>query len=544
MDNYNSHDLVKVMALHSLHYCERLCYLEEVEENYLTNAKIFSGRSLHESLKKEEEETGEWTSIELSNESVGLIGKVDAVRYRDGSYIPYEHKNGRSNSGKGWLPDIVQVSAYAMLLEKEYGTKITEGRIRYHKDNVLVKILIDSEIRSLVINSINTIRNLKKQVQRPPITTNEKLCVYCSLAPICLPEEERYVEHIKDAPIRLFPKNQEKITVHVVDQGSRIGKAGDVIKITNKEGKEVTFPYKNVGSLVLHGFSQISTQLLHFCSYNNISVHWLTTGGKYISSLANNSGNVQTKIRQYEALTKEDIRLHLTKTCILAKVSSQLRYILRSTKNNRNTEIDTLINDLRYSLRGIAKSEDVDSIRGYEGIAGKNYFTLLSSLIKNEVSEDLHFCDRNRRPPKDRFNAILSFGYSLLYQLVLQSVLTVGLEPSFGFFHTPRSAAYPLVMDVMELFRVMLWDMVVIGSLNRMQWDPINDFNATKDSVWLSNEGKKKAIQLFEKRLEDTWKHPIINYSMSYSRLVELEIRLLEKEWCGKPGMFAKMRLR
>ena len=132
----------------------------------------------------------------------------------------------------------------------------------------------------------------------------------------------------------------------------------------------------------------------------------------------------------------------------------------------------------------------------------------------------------------------------MLYQAVLQAIFAVGLEPALGFFHAPRSSAYPLVLDLMELFRVPIWDMVLIGSLNRLQWQPEKDFDIAGKRVWLSGPGKEKAIALFEQRLEENWKHPVVSYSLSYARLIELEVRLLEKEWTGTPGLFARMRLR
>ena len=133
----------------------------------------------------------------------------------------------------------------------------------------------------------------------------------------------------------------------------------------------------------------------------------------------------------------------------------------------------------------------------------------------------------------------------LLHTAVMgATILASGLEPALGFFHTPRSAAYPLVLDLMELFRVTLWDMPLVGSLNRGQWDPVADFAVTKTKVWLSGPGRKEAIGLFEDRLQETWKHPVLNYSLSYARSIELEARLLEKEWTGEPGLFARSRLR
>ena len=121
--------------------------------------------------------------------------------------------------------------------------------------------------------------------------------------------------------------------------------------------------------------------------------------------------------------------------------------------------------------------------------------------------------------------------------------MVVGLEPSLGFFHTPRSAAYPLALDLMELFRVFLWDIPMIGSINRQQWCR-EDFQITKSQVWLNFNGRKKAIQIYENRKDEKWKHPVLNYSLSYGRTIELEARLLEKEWTGKDGLFAKLRLR
>ena len=199
---------------------------------------------------------------------------------------------------------------------------------------------------------------------------------------------------------------------------------------------------------------------------------------------------------------------------------------------------------LRSALAQIPEAVDRDSLRGLEGSAAVGYFRGLAKLVVPTVPDSLRYTTRSRRPPLDRFNALLGFGYGLLHTAVMRSILASGLEPALGFFHTPRSAAYPLVLDLMELFRVPLWDIVQLGSLNRGQWDPESDFVATKAKVWLSDAGRKKAIGLFEDRLDETWKHPVLGYSLSYARAIELEARLLEKEWSGEPGLFARMRLR
>jgi CRISPR-associated protein Cas1 len=128
--------------------------------------------------------------------------------------------------------------------------------------------------------------------------------------------------------------------------------------------------------------------------------------------------------------------------------------------------------------------------------------------------------------------------------LVQRSILAVGLEPALGFFHQPRTAAAPLVLDLMELFRTPIWEMPLVGSVNRGQWDPADDFEIRPGHVWLSDGGRRKALALFEQRLQESYKHPHTGQSLSYARMVELEVRLLEKEWTGCPGLFAQLRLR
>jgi CRISPR-associated protein Cas1 len=161
-----------------------------------------------------------------------------------------------------------------------------------------------------------------------------------------------------------------------------------------------------------------------------------------------------------------------------------------------------------------------------------------------QVDERMRPHDRNRRPPRDPFNALLSFGYGLLLREVVQAIRTVGLDGSFGFYHRPRSSAPPLALDLMELFRVPIVDMAVVAAVNRQQFQQDADFTCAGQQVWLNDGGRRKAIEIFERRLRDLWRHPVLDYSLSYRRHIELEVRLLEKEWSGEPGLFASARVR
>lgn len=540
---------VRVMALHALAYCPRLFYLEEVEELRVADERVFAGRQLHAALEADED--GEAVSIELSSQALGLVGKVDCLRRRDGSYLPYEHKRGqpRRNDDQppgAWPSDRLQIVAYALLLEEAFGQPIPEGRVRYHAANVTVRVPIDDAARADLRQAIDQARQLRGSLERPPVADNERLCVRCSLAPVCLPEEVRHDRQPETDAVRLFPPDRDGATLHVVSQGAHVGCDHDRIVVRPRDQPEAKHAIRGLDTVLLHGFAQISTQALRKCVEHGVGIHWLTTSGFHTASLVPTAGQVQRRIRQYRALTDEATCLRLTRQLVRARVEGQHRYLLRGSRGDEAVRdaVRRHLTGIQEALQALETAGNRDSLRGHEGSAAVHYFEGLRALLGERVPAELRAATRNRRPPLDRFNALLSFGYGLLHTAVMRAVLAAGLEPALGFYHTPRSAAYPLVLDLMELFRVPLWDLVVVGSLHRGQWDPEADFAVTRAKVWLSDAGRKKAIELFEARLEESWKHPVLHYSLSYARTIELEARLLEKEWTDEPGLFARSRLR
>jgi CRISPR-associated protein Cas1 len=542
---------LRVESLHAFAYCTRLYYLQEVERISVPHERVFAGRHLHAALEADADADGESVSLELASDALGLVGKVDCVRRRDGSHLPYEHKRGRparaaDNAPQAWPSDRLQLIAYAVLLEEAFGQPIPEGRVRYHAANVTVRVPIDERARDDLNAALAEARRLRETVERPPVTENPRLCEKCSLAPVCLPEEVRHEREPERDPVRLFPPDRDGTTLHVVGHSTNVGISGDSIVLKPREGDETKLPARGIDTVLLHGFSQISTQAIRKCVEHGIGVHWLSVGGYHTASLVPTAGQVQRRVRQYRALAYEDTCLALAKRLAGAKVEGQYRYLMRASRGDEEARdtIQAQLGGMVPILAGIPDAPDRDALRGQEGSAAVHYFAALRSLLGPQVHDDLRSDGRSRRPPLDRFNALLSYGYGLLHTAVMRAVLASGLEPALGFFHTPRSAAYPLVLDLMELFRVTVWDMPLVGSLNRGQWDPVADFVATRAKVWLSEAGRKKAIGLFEDRLQETWKHPVLNYSLSYARSIELEARLLEKEWTGEPGLFARSRLR
>jgi CRISPR-associated protein Cas1 len=549
---------LRIMSLHALAYCERLFYLEEVENLRIADERVYAGRRLHVELERLEDED-EWLRLNLESERWGLMGKVDCVRRRDGMLIPYEHKRGRSAVSatglpEAWASDRLQVIAYAAMVEEHSGRKVTEGRIRYHASNVMVRVPIDDEALEDLTKAIARARELQDTVERPPVTDNERLCVKCSLAPVCLPEEARLASLLSNPPrieletpqLKLFPADDDRRTLHVVTQGARVGRRGDRLEVSAKDEPSQLHPVHEIGQVVLHGYAQISTQALRFCGQQEIGVHWVTTGGQYMGAWSSGTGSVQRRIRQYKALTDPALCLRLAAKLAEARARGQLSFLLRASREagRDSVEVREAISSMRKLLSPMLRAATISSLRGYEGSIGAHYFRALPQLIVAEAGEEMKPDGRNRRPPKDRCNALLSFGYSLALKDVMNAILIVGLDPALGFYHQPRSQAPPLALDLLELFRVPLVDLPVIASINRRQWDAEEDFAIAGEQVWLSDEGRRKFIAIYERRKADHWRHPVIRRSLSYSRLIELEVRLLEKEWMGEGGLFARMRLR
>jgi len=255
------------MALHALTYCERLFYLEEVEELRVADEAVYEGRRAHEELDEE----GALTSLVLESHDVGLRGRVDAIRKRAGELVPIEVKKGRAAPGSGveaaWRTDRIQVGAYALLLEATQGQSIKEGRVRYLQDRKTIRIPIDDELRQEVFETIKRARQLRLQVVRPPVTENERLCPRCSLAPICLPEEQRLAEAEDYKPLRLFPPHQDRLVLHVLEHGAHVGRKGNALEVRlRSEDASQCYPIRQVGAVVLHGYAQISTQALRLCA--------------------------------------------------------------------------------------------------------------------------------------------------------------------------------------------------------------------------------------------------------------------------------------
>ena len=215
-------------------------------------------------------------------------------------------------------------------------------------------------------------------------------------------------------------------------------------------------------------------------------------------------------------------------------------YVLRGARSNSARTYSPSFGNFGPRPTASIRQSNVDSIRGIEGAAGRAYHGGLRRLIQPPEFASKR---RTRRPAQDAFNALLNYSYSLLLARIANAVLACGLDPHLGFYHTDRSTAPPLTLDLMELFRVPLCDMPILGAVNRHTWR-LTDFDCSDLGVRLSRKVRAQVIELFERRLDATWKHPATRHSLPYRKVIELEVQLLEKEWSGSEGRFAQVRLR
>lgn len=547
-------ELLSVGALHAFVYCPRLFYFEEVERVRVADAAVLAGRSLHVVQKtapaaKLEPEVSNWARPYMESDELGIHGTADLLRHRDGGMIVHELKRGRSawdgDTRAVWDTDRLQVGAYALLAERHLGVDVREARVRYAADNVTVRVAVDADLRQEVLECIAQARALRNGLERPPVTSQERKCHRCSLASVCLPEEARLSAEPRYRLLRLLPPHPRGESVHVTEAGARVGRSGDCLRVELRKGSRQTLPIAQVGSLTLHGMAQVSTQALRLCADRDVPVHWVTAGGGLVGSLAPSAASGHRHMRQFEALREPARRLELSKILVRARLSSQLRYLLRATQKRGRTMIAGELAAIRRALRQLDDITELDVLRGHEGAAAAAYFGALPELCGQAVPAALRPARRSRRPAKDRFSVLLNYGYGMLYREVVTAILAVGLHPAVGFYHRLRSAAQTLALDVMELFRVPLVDMPLLGAINRQHFDVADDFvERSGGGVSLSPAGRGKAIALFERRRHDHWKHTVVGYSLSYARIIELELRLLEKEWTGEPGLFGRLRIR
>lgn len=280
--------------------------------------------------------------------------------------------------------------------------------------------------------------------------------------------------------------------------------------------KKQAIPAQTVEQVVLMGNPQVTGDALMYALELGIPVHYLSSFGKYLgSALPGYSRNGQLRLAQFDLYKDDERRLDLVKTIVMAKIQNQYSVLYRH--NQRESA-------LKQHKAEVKKQTTIEQVRGIEGLAAREYFAHWSKMLAPEWG----FEGRNRRPPTDPINSLLSFAYGLLRVQVTAAVHLTGLDPYIGFFHEVSRGQPAMVLDLIEEFRPLVADNVVLAVINNREVQ-CKDVKESLGAFRLSDGGRKSFLQAFERKLSDEFKHPVFEYRCTYRRAIELQARLLAR---------------
>ena len=354
-------------------------------------------------------------------------------------------------------------------------------------------------------------------------------CVRCSLNWACLPDEINEINNRIEEPRRLYPGRPDTSILYVTSIGSKIGKTGESLVIWTPNDVKSIVPIKDVQDVCVFGNIQITTQAQNEIIKNGGSIFYFTGAGwlKYMTN-APITQNIYLRVAQFKQFGTESFCIRIIKNLVCAKVLNQRTL----TRRNRNTDdVDTVLRELKNIKNKIDESNDVEAIRGYEGSAARLYWDYYPSMIIN--NEDWKMMGRNRRPPKDEINAMLSYGYSLLLRDFISAIIENGMDYLYGFYHVIVPGRPAFALDMMEPYRPIIVDSLVLRLINEGIIQKSN-FRKTEAGVFMNPEGKRKVIYMYEKRLDEMITHPSFGYRLSYRRMIHLEVKLLGKHILGE----------
>lgn len=280
--------------------------------------------------------------------------------------------------------------------------------------------------------------------------------------------------------------------------------------------KKQSVPAQTVEQVVLMGNPQVTGDALVYALELGMPVHYLSIFGKYLgSALPGNSRNGQLRLAQYQMYNDSVQRLELVKAIVTAKIHNQYQVLYRNNERN---------NPLKERKSLVKSQKNIDQVRGIEGLAAREYFACWQSM----VGEQWTFTGRNRRPPTDPVNSLLSFAYGLLKVQVTAAVHVAGLDPYIGYLHEVHHGQPAMVLDLMEEFRALIADNVVLTVLHKREIQP-PDFSESLGAYRLKESAKKSFLQAFERKMNDEFKHPVFEYRCTYRRAIELQARLMAR---------------
>lgn len=327
-------------------------------------------------------------------------------------------------------------------------------------------------------------------------------------------------------------------TLYVTTPEAYLRLEGETVCVMVEDAKRLQVPLHHLGALVLFDHVMVSPALLGRCAEDGRSLVWLSRSGRFRARLEGPlSGNILLRQAQHRAADDPPTALRLARASVAGKLRNSRQTLLRGARETADPgERDMLAQAARRlgnQLRKLPLAENGDTLRGYEGDAASVYFGALPLLIKPSLRGDFPFDGRNRRPPRDRVNALLSFLYALVLADCRAAQETVGLDPQLGFLHAVRPGRPALALDLLEEFRAPLADRLAVTLINRGQIRA-GDFEVSEGGAVLLNDASRKTvITAYQSRKQDTLRHPLLDSEAPVGLLAHIQARLLARHLRG-----------
>ena len=322
-------------------------------------------------------------------------------------------------------------------------------------------------------------------------------------------------------------------TLYVTSEDSYLALDGENIVVLDKEKEVGRIPLHNLEGIVSFGYRGTSPALMGACADRNISLCYVTPNGKFLARVTGSvKGNVVLRKKQYEVSMNETDSLEISKNCIIGKIYNA-RWVLERATRDHSMQIDTekvksASKMLKDAAIRVQKSQSKDQLRGYEGEAASVYFSVFDELILQQ-KKDFVFSDRNRRPPTDNVNAMLSFVYTLLTNNIASALETVGLDPYVGMMHTDRPGRASLALDMIEELRPVLADRFVLSLINKKVVNVKDFIKKENGAVLIKADARKKFLSEWQNRKKETLTHPYLKEKMEWGMVPYVQAMLLAR---------------
>ena len=322
-------------------------------------------------------------------------------------------------------------------------------------------------------------------------------------------------------------------TLYVITPGSYLSKEGEAIEVRVDGETKLHLPIHTISSIVCFGQVLCTPPLMGFCAERNVGLCFLSQTGRFLARIQGPvSGNVLLRREQYRRADDMELSSEIARAIVIAKIINGRSVLLRAIRNRDNTtgtaELSDAASHLAELLKELEFQQALDSVRGREGEAARRYFAVFDQLILVQ-KDDFFFCERNRRPPLDNVNALLSFLYTLLLHDCVAALESVGLDPAVGFLHRDRPGRPGLALDLMEEFRSCLIDRLVLAVVNLRQITGKGFRQTETGAVVMDDETRKQVIVAYQQRKQEEIQHPFLNEKVAVGLLPFAQALLLAR---------------